>query len=68
MGGYRITYTVADDVLLIVVVALGHRREVYDRQPVVANRGVVGVVGRSSPPSSDANDRTADCGRPVRGV
>jgi mRNA interferase RelE/StbE len=31
VGDYRIIYTVADDVLLIVVVALGHRREVYDR-------------------------------------
>jgi mRNA interferase RelE/StbE len=31
VGGYRIIYTVADDVLLIVVVALGHRREDYDR-------------------------------------
>jgi mRNA interferase RelE/StbE len=29
VGAYRIIYTVADDVLLIVVVALGHRREVY---------------------------------------
>ena len=31
VGDYRIIYTIADDVLLIVVVALGHRREVYDR-------------------------------------
>jgi mRNA interferase RelE/StbE len=31
VGDYRIIYTVADDVLLIVLVALGHRREVYDR-------------------------------------
>ncbi len=31
VGDYRIIYTVADDVLLIVVVTLGHRREVYDR-------------------------------------
>jgi len=29
-GDYRIIDTMADDVLLIVV-ALGHRREVYDR-------------------------------------
>jgi len=28
---YRILYTVADDVLLVVVVTLGHRRDVYDR-------------------------------------
>jgi mRNA interferase RelE/StbE len=29
VGDYRIIYTIADDVLLIVVLALGHRREVY---------------------------------------
>lgn len=29
VGDYRIIYTIEDDVLLIVVVALGHRREVY---------------------------------------
>jgi len=28
---YRIIYTVADDVLLVIVVTLGLRREVYDR-------------------------------------
>ena len=31
VGDYRIIYTVHDDVLLVVVVTLGHRREVYDR-------------------------------------
>lgn len=31
VGDYRIVYTVADDVLLVVVVTLGHRRGVYDR-------------------------------------
>lgn len=31
VGDYRIIYTVEDDRLLIVVVALGHRRDVYDR-------------------------------------
>lgn len=31
IGDYRIIYTVADDVLLVVVVTLGHRRDVYDR-------------------------------------
>lgn len=31
LGDYRIIYTVDDDVLLVVVVTLGHRREVYDR-------------------------------------
>jgi mRNA interferase RelE/StbE len=29
VGDYRIIYTVQDDILLIVVVALGHRRDVY---------------------------------------
>lgn len=31
VGDYRIIYTVADDVLLVVVVTLGRRRDVYDR-------------------------------------
>jgi mRNA interferase RelE/StbE len=31
VGDYRILYTIEDDVLLVVVVTLGHRREVYDR-------------------------------------
>jgi mRNA interferase RelE/StbE len=34
VGGYRIIYSVTDDVLLVVLVVLvtlGHRREVYDR-------------------------------------
>ena len=32
VGDYRIIYTIADDVLLVVVVvALGHRRDIYDR-------------------------------------
>lgn len=31
VGDYRILYTVQDDVLLVVVVQLGHRRDVYDR-------------------------------------
>ena len=32
VGDYRIIYTVKDDVLLVVVVVtLGHRRDVYDR-------------------------------------
>ncbi len=29
VGDYRILYTVKDDVLLIVVVTVGHRRDVY---------------------------------------
>jgi len=31
VGGYRIIYTVEDEVLLVVVVRLGHRRDVYDQ-------------------------------------
>ena len=31
VGDYRVIYTIQDDVLLVVVVALGHRREVYER-------------------------------------
>lgn len=31
VGDYRIIYTVQDAVLLVVVVMLGHRREIYER-------------------------------------
>jgi len=31
VGDCRIIYTVADDVLLVLVVTLGHRHESYDR-------------------------------------
>lgn len=31
VGDYRVSYTVAADVLLVVVVTLGHRGEVYER-------------------------------------
>ncbi len=31
VGDYRIIYAVEDDVLLVVVVRLGHRRDVYDQ-------------------------------------
>ena len=31
VGDYRIIYTVEDDVLMVVVVTLGHRREVYEQ-------------------------------------
>lgn len=31
VGDYRIVYSVHDDVLLVVVVTLGHRRDVYSR-------------------------------------
>lgn len=30
VGDYRIIYMVQDDVLLVVVVTLGHRRDVYE--------------------------------------
>jgi len=30
VGDYRVIYTVEDDVLLVVVVRLGHRRDVYE--------------------------------------
>ena len=29
-GNYRVIYTVKDDVLLVVIVRIGHRRDVYD--------------------------------------
>ena len=31
VGDYRVIYRVADDVLLVLIVTLGHRREIYDR-------------------------------------
>ncbi|TFD78256.1 type II toxin-antitoxin system RelE family toxin [Cryobacterium fucosi] len=31
IGHYRIIYTVDDDVLVVAVITLGHRRDVYDR-------------------------------------
>ncbi len=31
VGDYRVIYTVHDERLLVVVVTLGHRRDVYDR-------------------------------------
>jgi mRNA interferase RelE/StbE len=31
VGDYRIVYIVANDVLLVVVVTVGHRSDVYDR-------------------------------------
>jgi len=31
VGGYRIIYTVQDEVLLVAVVTLGHRRHIYER-------------------------------------
>ncbi len=29
VGDYRVVYAIADDVLLVLVVRIGHRREVY---------------------------------------
>jgi mRNA interferase RelE/StbE len=31
-GDYRIVYEIHDDVLLVLVVAVGHRREIYRRR------------------------------------
>lgn len=31
VGDYRIIYTIQDDVLLVVVVTVGHGRDVYDK-------------------------------------
>ena len=31
-GDYRIVYEIHDNVLLILVVAVGHRRDIYDRR------------------------------------
>lgn len=31
VGDYRVIYTIENDVLLVVVVTLGHRRDVYQR-------------------------------------
>ena len=31
-GDYRIVYEIHDSVLLILVVAVGHRRDIYDRR------------------------------------
>lgn len=31
VGDYRITYTVQDDLLIVVVVAIGHRKDVYEK-------------------------------------
>ena len=31
VGDYRIIYTIDDDILIVAVVALGHRRDVYER-------------------------------------
>jgi mRNA interferase RelE/StbE len=33
VGNHRIAYTVADDVLRVVTITVGHRRDVYSRNP-----------------------------------
>jgi mRNA interferase RelE/StbE len=30
VGDYRVIYSIHDDVLLVVVITLGHRRDIYD--------------------------------------
>jgi mRNA interferase RelE/StbE len=30
-GDYRVVYQIHDEVLVVLVVAVGHRRDVYDR-------------------------------------
>jgi mRNA interferase RelE/StbE len=48
VGDYRVIYTVDDGRLLVVVVDLGHRREIY---PTDERR-----LNRSSPPPSGAGE------------
>ena len=31
IGNYRVTYTIVDDVLIIVIVQIGHRKDIYSR-------------------------------------
>lgn len=31
-GDYRIVYEIHDNVLIVLVIAVGHRREIYDRR------------------------------------
>lgn len=31
VGNYRVIYTIEDDVLLIVIIRVGHRKEIYDK-------------------------------------
>ena len=33
VGDYRIVYTVRHRVLIVFIVAIGHRKEIYDRIP-----------------------------------
>lgn len=40
-GGYRIVHEIHDDVLLILVVAVGHRREIHERRWFFRSRRAV---------------------------
>jgi mRNA interferase RelE/StbE len=31
-GDYRVVYTIRDDILIVLVLAVGHRREIYRRR------------------------------------
>ena len=63
VGDYRIVYMIHDDVLLVVVVTLGHRREIYGRE----QKGVSPISGlRTSGSGSTHVRHVAEC--PARGV
>jgi hypothetical protein len=47
VGDYRVIYTIEDDVLLVVVVTLSHRRDVDDRWPTHVGSSE-GIVARRS--------------------
>ena len=59
VGDYRILYTVHDEVLLIVIVTVGHRRDVYRRSAAVAPAN--GSTGPASGP--DESEPVDDGGR-----
>jgi len=50
VGDYRVIYTVGDAVLLVVVVELGHRREVYDHSIMVFSASTDYVSHHDSQP------------------
>lgn len=31
IGDYRVAYTVKDDVLIVIVIGLGHRKDIYEK-------------------------------------
>ncbi|CAN5186664.1 hypothetical protein BH20ACT3_BH20ACT3_16330 [soil metagenome] len=68
VGDHRILHTVQDDVLLVVVVTLGHRREIYDRGGALHSgraraRGTAGarhrLRGRPRPRSAMTSRQTS---------